>query len=145
MPSHSAGGWRKIAVVLEPGRSGVTALDRAVALAREHEAKLIVLALAPHAESPRCGGSSRGYNDAVCDTVAGELEAAACHVGPSTPPASFVLLVEGRDNPPHRWIRERRVDLVLLPARRLRLLRPRHPAARRLRRRSGAEIRVVSR
>lgn len=143
--ARRGGAWRKIAVLLESGRSGMAALDRAVALSGEHEAELLVIAVAPQAQRPPCGGlSPQGYNDAVCDAVMSDLWAAERRVGQSSPPTSFVLLIDGRDDPLDRWIAERGVDLVLLPTRHPVLRAPRHPAARRLRRRSGAEVRVVA-
>jgi hypothetical protein len=146
-PAGGRGGgrWQRIAVLLEPGRSGAAAVLRGVAIAREHEAELLLVALAPQAEPLRCSGpSAKGYNDAVCEAVAGELAAATVRIGQDGSPASSALLIEGRDPTLSRWVQDRAVDLVLLPARRPRWGRPRHPAARRLRRQSGAQIRVVA-
>jgi hypothetical protein len=113
-----------------------------VALAREHEAELTVVAVAPQAERPRCAGPSpEGYNDAVRDTVGGELAAARAHAGES---ARYVLLVEHRDQPLARWLDAEAIDLVMLPRRWPPLGRPRHPAARGLRRSVSAEVRVVA-
>src|SRR2546423_7272091 len=92
------GGRRRIAVLLEPGRSGVAALQRAVALATEHEAELSVVAVAPQAQRPRCAGPSpQGFNDAVHDVVAGELDAAAQRLGPTDAAANYRLLRPGHD------------------------------------------------
>jgi hypothetical protein len=137
------GRWRRMAVLLESGRSGEAALERAVALALEHEAELVVVALAPQAEAPRCQGPSpQGFNDAVRDAVAGELDAAKARVrrsGGLTPTVS--LLVQGRDPPLEAWVAERGIELVLLPARRPSLGPARHPQARRLR--GHAQVHVV--
>ncbi len=105
-------------MLLEPGRSGVAAVERAVAIAREHEAALVLVALAPQADSLHCSAPAKGVNDAIFETVAGELAAATEQIGRTGSPASSALLVDGRDPALHRWVRERRVDLVLLPARR---------------------------
>lgn len=142
---RGGGGWRRIAVLLEPGRSGIATLERGVALSREHEAELTVVGVAPQAERARCAAPSPGgYNDAVCDAVSSELQAAERRIGASNPGAAYVLLVEGRDEPLGRWLQAQATDLVLLPARPPLLRWPRHPAARRLRRRLQAEIRVVA-
>jgi hypothetical protein len=139
--ARGAGGWRRIAVLLEPGASGTAALERGVALAREHEAELTVVAVAPQAERLRCAAPSpEGYNDAVRDTVGSELEAARARAGAS---ARYVLLVEHRDQPLQHWLDTEAIDLVLLPRRWPPLGPPRHPAARGLRRSVGAEVRVV--
>jgi hypothetical protein len=128
------GRWRQIAVLVEPGRSGEAALERAVALALEHEAELGLVAFAPQAEPPRCQGPSpQGFNDAVRDAATGELAAAGARVQRScglTPALS--LLVEGRDPPFEQWVDEHGIELVLLPARRPFVGHPRHPRARRL-------------
>ena len=135
IPADGRGQWRRIAVLLESGRSGEVALTRAVALSHEHQAELAVVALAPQAKSPRCQGpSAQGFNDAVRDATAGELEAAGRVIrrrGGTALVAS--LLVEGRDPPLERWVDDQAIELVLLPARRPFLAHPRHPQARRLR------------
>jgi hypothetical protein len=146
-PAGGRGGgrWQRIAVLLEPGRSGSAAMERAVAIAREHESQLTLVALAPQAACLRCSGpSAKAYNDAVCEAVAGDLAAAGERIGQTGSPASSALLIDGRDPPLADWVREHGVDLVLLPARRPRWGRPRHPAARRLRRHSSARVRVVA-
>ncbi|HEY2260463.1 MAG TPA: hypothetical protein VGH45_12150 [Solirubrobacteraceae bacterium] len=143
--TRGAGGWGRIAVLFEPGRSGNAALERGVALSREHEAELAVVAVAPQAERSRCAGPSPdGYNDAIRDTVQSELQDAERRVGASNPPVTYALLVQGRDAPLDRWLEAESADLVLLPARRPMLRWPHHPDARRLRRRLQAEVRVVA-
>jgi len=133
---------RRIAVLLEPGRRGTTAVDRAAAISAEFGAELSVVALAPQAEPPRCGGvSPAAYNFAVLDEVNAELCAAARRLGGTDLRASFTLLLERRDPPLHRWLGDQSVDLVLLPARRS----GRHPQARAVRRHTGAQVRVISR
>lgn len=146
-PADGRGGgrWNRIAVLLEPGRSGIAAVERAVAIAREHDAHLALVALAPQAACLRCSGpSAKAYNDAVCEVVAGELAAATVQFGRNGSPASSALLVDGRDPSLASWVRARGVDLVLLPARRPTWGWRRHPAARRLRRHTGAQVRVVA-
>ena len=146
-PAGGRGGGRlqRIAVLLEPGRNGVAAVERAVAIAREHEAQLVLVALAPQAAPLRCSGpSAKSFNDAVCEAVAGELATVTERIGRTGAPASSALLIDRRDPALHRWVRDHEVDLVLLPARRPSWAWRRHPAARRLRRHTEARVRVVA-
>jgi hypothetical protein len=137
------GHWRRIAVVLESGRSGQAALDRAVALAREHEAELSVVALAPQAERSHCAGPSpQDLNAALWDATAADLKAARTRIHRSGDPGcAWTLLVEGQDPPLAQWVRQHEIDLVLLPARRSLIRRRRHPQARHLR--AHVQVRVV--
>jgi hypothetical protein len=135
----------RVAVVLEPGRSGATALAHATALAATPACELTVVAIAPKATGCRCcgGPSPYAYDCAVRDDVAQELHKATARLGPVGQDIKVKLLVEGSDPPLETWIAQGRFDLVLLPAR-WRVLRSRsHPAARLLRRFTDANIRVV--
>ena len=136
----------RVAVLLEPGRRGAAALAQAAALGATRDAEVTVVAIAPRANTVcrSCGGvSTAAYNCAVRDDVADELQKAIMSSGAVAQRIEGRLLVEGTDPPLARWIAQGAFDLVLLPSRwgipRLR----RHPAARELRTRSSATIRVV--
>jgi hypothetical protein len=136
----------RIAVVLEPGRSGAAALTQATALAAAPGAELTVVAVAPNAVGCRCcgGPSPYAYNCAVRDDVAQGLHNAAKQLDVDARDIKVKLLVEGSDPPLEEWVVRSRVDLVLLPARWRVLLRSRsHPAARLLRRVTDANVRIV--
>jgi hypothetical protein len=137
--------FSRIAVVLEPGRSGAAALTQATALAASPGAELTVVAVAPKAIGCRCcgGPSPYAYNCAVRDDVAQDLHDAAARLDRGAQDINVKLLVEGRDPPLEEWVAQSRVDLVLLPARWRPLRRPDHPAARLLRRLTDASVRVV--
>jgi hypothetical protein len=130
--------------VFEPGRNGIAALEHAVELLAERPTELTVLALAPQERAPRCGGTSpEALNSAVRDQVLAELHETVELLGSAADGARFRMLIERTDPPIQTWISENEFDLVLLPARRA-LGSPRHPAARRIRRQSPAEVRVIS-
>ncbi len=134
----------RIAVVLEPGRSGAAALGQAAALAAMPDSELTVVAIAPQATGPRCcGPSPDAFNCAVRDEVANDLEKAAELIGSTSEAANFRLLVEGSDPPLETWVAQGGFDVVLLPARR-RVLRPwGHPAERPLRRCADVDVHIV--
>jgi len=134
---------RKVLVLYEHGRAGAAVIDLARDLAEHEGAALTVVAIAPQAPSgPRCGNSALEYNEAVAESVAHDLEQARERLGPAAS-AAFVLLVEGADQTLEQFVRSGGFDLVLLPAHR-RLMRPAgHPAASRLERAAGAEVRIV--
>jgi len=137
--------FSRIAVVLEPGRSGAAALAQATALAASPAAELTVVAIAPKAIGCRCcgGPSPYAYNCAVRDDVAQELDDAAVRLDLAARDIKVKLLVEGSDPPLEEWVVHSQIDLVLLPAH-WRALRSRsHPAARLLRRATGADVRIV--
>ena len=138
----------RVAVLLEPGSRGAAALREAAALAASPESELTVVAIAPTAVTGRCscvGVSAHAYNCAVQDDVARELDEAIASVAAIAPRIEGKLLVERVDPPLERWVAQRRFDLVLLPSRWGRPQSHRHPAARLLRRQTGATIRVVDR
>ena len=91
-----------------------------------------------------CGGPSPyAYNCAVRDDVAQELDDAAVRLDLAARDIKVKLLVEGSDPPLEEWVVHSQIDLVLLPAH-WRVLRSRsHPAARLLRRATGADVRIV--
>jgi hypothetical protein len=136
---------RRVAVVVEPGRRGTSALAHAARLVAERPTELTVLVLAPQEPPPRCGGASPdAYNCAVLDQVSSELHDAARRLGGAGDGARFRMLIERRDPPLATWIAQTAIELVLLPARRRGLRSLRHPEARRIRRHALAEVRVVS-
>jgi hypothetical protein len=133
-----------VAIVFEPGRNGVAVLEQAVDLLAERPTELTILALAPQERAPCCGGTSpEALNSAVRDQVLAELHETVNLLGPAADGARFRMLTERADPPIQKWISENEFDLVLLPARRA-LGSPSHPAARRIRRESPAEVRVIS-
>jgi nucleotide-binding universal stress UspA family protein len=137
---------KRVLVLYEQGRAGVAAIDLARELAESENAELTVVGVAPRAPSgPRCGNSAIEYNEAVADSVAGDLETARARLGPGAERAAFVVLIDGADQTLEQLAGSGGFDLVLLPARR-RLLRrgTRHPEAARLRLTVGAEIRIVA-
>jgi hypothetical protein len=135
---------RRVAVLFEPGRAGVAALEYAAGLLAEGETELTVLALAPQLPRPRCGGHSpEAYNCAVIEHASSELDEAA-HQLSAVAGARFRVLIEHDDSALEVWIAENAVELVVLPARRRALGPPRHPAAQRIRRHAPAEVRVIS-
>ncbi|MGI8507307.1 MAG: hypothetical protein ACR2MK_11010 [Solirubrobacteraceae bacterium] len=132
----------RIAVLLESGRAGEAALGRAAALAGELQAELTVVAVAPQATRTCCGGvSPAAYNETVRDQVAADLGRAVAELGV---PARFELLSEAREPALPRFVSERAIELVLLPARHVALGSARHPQARRLRGLPGVEVRVIT-
>jgi hypothetical protein len=131
-------------VLFEPGRNGSRALDCAVVLSRELQAELTVVATAPQAPPSCCAGSAVAFNGAVREAVADDLCHAADQIAGLQVDARFELLVEGRDPPLEQFLAERGVELVLLPARHSMPGTRRHPAARRLRRLPGCEVRLVN-
>ncbi len=130
-----------VAVLFEPGRAGVAALEAA---AERADGELTVIVTAPQATQPRCcGPSPEAYNCAVREDSAAELREAGRLLDQRTAPTRFVLLVEGRDPPLAEWARRHDVDLLLLPARRHPLASRRHPELRALRRAGQLDVRVV--
>lgn len=143
-----ADAWQRrtrIAVVLEPGRSGEAALTQAAGIAATTQAEVTVVAVAPKSTScPCCGGPSPyRYDCVVRDDVVEELRKASDRLASATPRVEAQLLVEGSDPPLEQWLVCGRFDLVLLPARRGVRRTPSHPAAARLRRFDHADVRVV--
>jgi hypothetical protein len=135
----------RVAVVYEPGRRGTAALGAAVELTARTASELTVLALAPQARALQCTGPSpQAYNCAVIEHAASELNDAARELGPEHDGARFRMLIQGLDPAIERWVVENDIDVVLLPGRWRGLGPPRHPAARAIRRRTGAEVRVIS-
>jgi hypothetical protein len=79
----------------------------------------------------------------VIEQVTADLDQAAHRLGNAGDGARFRVLIERIDPALEAWIADNAFELVLLPARPRPLGRPRHPAARRIRRRALAEVRVL--
>jgi hypothetical protein len=136
----------RIAVLLEPGRSGAAAVAQVASLGAAEEVTVVAVAPTVNTVCRSCGGvSARAYNCAVRDDVADDLSKAVASLGGATRHVEGRLLVEGTDPPLEAWVVAGGFDLVLLPSRWGVPHSPRHPAARRLRRHTEATIRVVRR
>jgi hypothetical protein len=130
----------------EPGRSGAAALDTARELVELEDAALTIVGVAIRMPtSARCGNTALDYNGAVTAAVVEELDDARERLGPIGVGASYEMLIEGADPPLEQYAAAGAFDLVLLPARLWSLRADRHPAARRLARMTGAEVRVIAR
>ena len=136
-------GGKRVVVLYEPGRSGSGALDLAGRLVGGDGSALTVVSVAPQGRRICCGGSAIGYNRAVCEAVAAELQQARELLGALGDRASFRLLVQDKDPPLAAWIGGGGFDVVLLPARRRPLRGAKHPAADQVRRSTSAEVRIV--
>jgi hypothetical protein len=134
----------RVLVVVEPGRGGAAALDRARELAEVHDGVLTLVAVAPQAASgSRCGNSAIDYNAVVVEAVADDLIAARARLGDAGVGVPGELLDSGRASDLARFVADGAFDVVLLPGRRGLRREARHPAAERLRRACTAEIVVV--
>jgi hypothetical protein len=140
--SVPGGSATRTLVLFERGRCGAVALRRAAELTAASDVELTVVTLAPQAAPNRCCGPGvQPFNCAVREEAELELREARDMLGPGADRTTFKVLVEDRDPPLAVWVAERAFDLVLLPAHRL---RPGgHRAARKLRRSTAADVRVV--
>lgn len=132
----------RVLVVFESTAAGVAALREAAGL-RGAGTRLTVVTLAPQSVQPRCcarGPSVEVVNCVVRDEAAIDLQEAREILGNSAG-VDYETLVGTRDPPLHAWAAARTFDLIVLPARRLSLRG--HPLARRLRRATTAEVRLV--
>jgi Universal stress protein family len=133
----------RVLVVFESGRCGEAALREAAERAAAG-ADLSVVTLAPQAKPLKCcgGGGPGPYNCAVREEAHDELRQARSLLGSVAGRASFTALVGCPEPPLAEWAAERSFELILLPAHRL---APRGGRlARRLRRATAAEVRLVS-
>ena len=136
---------RRVAVVIEPGRSGQAALARAAELAAD-KADVTLVATVPQTTTScrHCGGVSPDvYKRAVRDDVAKDLQHAATRLKLPAGGPNVKLLVEGSDLPLVDWIAHGGFDAVLLPARRSGLRFGSHPIERSLRGLTGTEVQIV--
>jgi hypothetical protein len=131
-----------VLVHYEPCASGRRALAEALALT-DDAGCLTIVTLAPQA-GPRCcsRGGDAEYNCAVRDEARLELREARELLGSAAERADFQMLVERRDAPFAEWAAQRDFDVVLLAAHRL--TREGNSHARRLRRATAAQVRVIS-
>jgi hypothetical protein len=139
---RGAGPPVRVLVVFEPCRTGEAALREAADLT-EARGVLSVVTLAPQARPLRCcgGGGAGPYNRAIRDVAETELREARDILGSAADRAMFTVLAGCPDPPLDAWVAEHAFDLVLLPSHRLTLGGSR--LARRLRRRTTAEVRLV--
>jgi hypothetical protein len=132
----------RILVLFESTPSGVAALREAARL-QGADTHVTVVTLAPQSLQPRCcarGPSVEVVNCVVREEAATDLCEAREILGDEHN-VTFDTLIGTRDPPLHAWAAEQTFDLIVLPARRLAL--GGHPLARRLRRATAAEIRLV--
>ena len=132
----------RVLALFEPTPSGAAALRDAAALVG---GELTVVTLAPQSLPPRCCARGPGVEVVNCvirEEAASELHQAREILGDqATTHVTFRTLVGTRDPPPEVWAAEQFFDLIVLPSRRLAF--GGHPLARRLRRATAAQIRVV--
>jgi hypothetical protein len=133
----------RVLLVFERGRTGRAALLVAAGLA-EAGGELFVVTLAPQARPLRCcgGGGAGPYNCAVRAEADTELNEARDLLGSASRRARFAVLIGQPDPPLAAWAAEHAVQIVLLPSRRLALGARR--LARRLRRATGAQVRLIN-
>jgi hypothetical protein len=132
----------KVLVLYEPCASGRRALAAGLELT-DADGQLTVLTLAPQA-NPRCcsRGGTGEYNCAVREEAELELREARALAGATAPRAAFQSLIELRDPPLASWAAPRGFDVVLLAKHRL--TRGGNGCARKLRRATSAEVRVIA-
>ena len=129
-------------MLFESTASGVAALREAARL-QQADTHVTVVTLAPQSVQPRCCARGPGVevvNCVVREEAATDLCEAREILGDERN-ATFETLIGTRDPPLHAWAAEQAFDLIILPVRRLALRG--HPLARRLRRATGAQIRLV--
>jgi hypothetical protein len=134
----------RVLVLYEPGAGGAAALREAAALGGADTA-LTVVTLAPQSVQPHCCNRGPGVevvNCVVRDEAERDLELARTILGESGATTTFRSLVGGQDPPLHAWAATRAFDVIVLPRRRFSPVG--HPLARRLRRASAGELRLVS-
>jgi hypothetical protein len=133
----------RVLVLFEPGAGGAAALRDAAALG-DADTALTVVTLAPQSVQPHCCNRGPGVevvNCVVRDEAERDLELARTILGERAATATFSSLVGGQDPPLHAWAATRAFDVIVVPRRRFSLAG--HPFARRLRRASAGELRLV--
>jgi universal stress protein family protein len=134
----------RVLVLCESSRNGVAALREAAELAGAGS-ELTVVSLAPQAVPARCCQRGPGVEVVNC-VVREEAERELCEareiLGEAAERATFRTLVGTRDPTLPAWAAAQSFDLIVVPARRLSF--GGHPFARRLRRATTAELRLVS-
>lgn len=137
-----SGGAGRVAVVFERGNAGAAALREAAELASAGR-ELSVVTLAPQARPPRWGraGGEGPYNVAVKQEAQLELREARDILGSVASRATFDVLTGCPQPPLASWVVRHGFGLVLLPRQRLTV--GGNPFARRLRKETSAEVRLV--
>ncbi|HEV2980496.1 MAG TPA: hypothetical protein VGX51_03615 [Solirubrobacteraceae bacterium] len=140
---REVGGERpKVLVLYESCPSGRRALAAGLELT-DADGRLTVVTLAPQADAGCCSRGGTGeYNCAVREEAVLELREARGLAGAGAHRSSFRSLIEYRDPPLARWAAQRSFDVVLLA--RHRLTRGGHSSARKLRRATAGEVRVIA-
>lgn len=137
-----SGAAGRVAVVFERSDAGAAALREAAELANAGR-ELSVLTLAPQARPQRWGraGGEGPYNVAVKQEAQLELREARDILGSVAGRATFSVLAGCPQPPLASWVARHGVALVLLPRHRLTV--GGNPFARRLRKETSAEVRLV--
>jgi len=135
-------GARRVAVIFEISDAGTAVLREAAELASAgHE--LSVVTLAPQARPPKWGraGGEGPYNIAIRQEAELELETARDLLGSVASRATFAVLAGCPQPPLASWVAKHGFGLVLLPHHRL--TPGGNPFAKRLRKDTSAEVRLV--
>jgi hypothetical protein len=130
-------------VVFESTARGVAALREAAELG-DAGTHLTVVTLAPQSVAPRCcarGPSVEVVNCVVREEAENDLREAREILGDSAGRVAFTSLVATHDPPIGQWAAAHAFDLIVLPSRRGSI--GGHPLARKLRRTTLAEVRIV--
>jgi hypothetical protein len=133
-----------VLVLFEPTTSGAAALREAAELC-DPGTEVTVVTLAPQSVAPRCcarGPSVEVVNCVVREEAESDLHKAREILRDAADRATFKRLVGTRDPPIAAWAAAQSFDLIVLPSRRLSI--GGHPLARKLRRTTAAEVRVVA-
>ena len=133
----------RVLVLFESTPSGVAALLAAAECSDAHT-ELAVVTLAPQSVPARCcarGPSVEVVNCVVRDAAEEDLREAREILGEVAERATFTSLVGTRDPSLASWAATRAFEVIVLPLRRRSI--GGHPLARRLRRTTRAEIRLV--
>jgi Universal stress protein family len=135
-------GAGRVAVVFEVSDAGTAVLREAAELANAGR-ELSVVTLAPQARPARWGraGGEGPYNVAVRQEAELELRQARDLLGSVAGRATFKVLAGCPQPPLASWVAQHGFGLVLLPHRRL--TRGGNPFARKLRKETSAEVRLV--
>jgi hypothetical protein len=130
-------------VVFESTARSVAALREAAELG-DAGTHLTVVTLAPQSVAPRCcarGPSVEVVNCVVREEAENDLREAREILGDSAGRVAFTSLVATHDPPIGQWAAAHAFDLIVLPSRRGSI--GGHPLARKLRRTTLAEVRIV--
>ena len=133
----------RVLVLFESTPSGAAAV-RAAAELTGADTHLAVVTLAPQSVRARCcarGPSVEVVNCVVREEAENDLREAQELLGDAAERATFKSLVGTRDPPIGTWAAAHAFDLIVLPWRRLSI--GGHPLARKLRRKTTAEVRLV--